>query len=320
MAIVHVAIFFLHQLIGLRFSRLSTRTTRHLARISLASLPAPTVIIATCRTPNSWSRPRRVVGKAKYMDKGENPRFVVTNLSAQEYEGQELYEKLYCARKEMENRIKGATAIPVCRQDQFRHYEGQPAAPMVFLVGLCDSQRPSLCRASGNANGRSDLCEHAAEAVQNRGTREGERAARGLQHGQRLSRSGSVPLGSLESTANLPPEMLSKSVRLGKRIIPGDSAALPPFAYSGNRSRNPMIRVFPRKSLCESAVTAFHATNHGHDCQRVTLIQLQRPQCEKCGLSFRLWLQVRLHISWLSVLFGRVCYRSSFQRDCSYED
>ena len=58
------------------------------------------------RTRNSWSRPRRVVGKAEYMDKGENPRFVVTNLSRQEYEAQELYEKLYCARGEMENRIK----------------------------------------------------------------------------------------------------------------------------------------------------------------------------------------------------------------------
>jgi Txe/YoeB family toxin of Txe-Axe toxin-antitoxin module len=58
------------------------------------------------RTRNSWSRARRVVGKAEYMDKGENPRFVVTNLSPQEYEAQELYEKLYCARGEMENRIK----------------------------------------------------------------------------------------------------------------------------------------------------------------------------------------------------------------------
>ena len=58
------------------------------------------------RTRNSWSCPRRVVGKAEYMDKGENPRFVVSNLSPQDYEAQELYEKLYCARGEMENRIK----------------------------------------------------------------------------------------------------------------------------------------------------------------------------------------------------------------------
>ena len=58
------------------------------------------------RTRNSWSRARRVVGKAEYLDKGENPRFVVTNLPSTDWESQQLYEKLYCARGEMENRIK----------------------------------------------------------------------------------------------------------------------------------------------------------------------------------------------------------------------
>jgi hypothetical protein len=58
------------------------------------------------RTRKSWSRPRRVVAKVEYLDKGQNPRFVVSNLSSQEYQAQQLYEKLYCARGEMENRIK----------------------------------------------------------------------------------------------------------------------------------------------------------------------------------------------------------------------
>ena len=58
------------------------------------------------QTRNSWSRPRRVVGKAEYLAKGENPRFVVTSLSRTEYEGRSLYEQHYCARGEMENRIK----------------------------------------------------------------------------------------------------------------------------------------------------------------------------------------------------------------------
>jgi len=58
------------------------------------------------RTRSSWARSRRVVAKAEYMDKGENPRFVVTNLGSDEYEGLELYEKIYCARGEMENRTK----------------------------------------------------------------------------------------------------------------------------------------------------------------------------------------------------------------------
>jgi hypothetical protein len=58
------------------------------------------------QTLDSWSRERRVVGKAEYMEKGENPRFVVTSLSRERMEAQSLYEEGYCARGEMENRIK----------------------------------------------------------------------------------------------------------------------------------------------------------------------------------------------------------------------
>jgi hypothetical protein len=58
------------------------------------------------RTRKSWSCARRVVAKAEYLDKGENPRFVVTSLTAEQWAAQDLYEKFYCARGEMENRIK----------------------------------------------------------------------------------------------------------------------------------------------------------------------------------------------------------------------
>jgi hypothetical protein len=58
------------------------------------------------RTLKSWSRSRRVVGKAEQLNKGENPRFVVTSLSNEEFSARELYEDLYCARGDMENRIK----------------------------------------------------------------------------------------------------------------------------------------------------------------------------------------------------------------------
>jgi hypothetical protein len=57
-------------------------------------------------TLTSWSRRRRVVGKAEYLPKGPNPRFIVTTLAKHEYAAQVLYEKLYCARGDMENRIK----------------------------------------------------------------------------------------------------------------------------------------------------------------------------------------------------------------------
>ena len=51
----------------------------------------------------SWNRARRVIAKIEHTAKGSNPRYVVTNLKG---DGQALYDKLYCARGEMENRIK----------------------------------------------------------------------------------------------------------------------------------------------------------------------------------------------------------------------
>jgi hypothetical protein len=58
------------------------------------------------RTKKSWSLPRRVVAKAEHLSKGSNPRFVVTSLPREAMEGRPLYEDVYCARGEMENRIK----------------------------------------------------------------------------------------------------------------------------------------------------------------------------------------------------------------------
>jgi hypothetical protein len=57
------------------------------------------------RTNDSWSRKRRVVGKAEHNQGGSNPRFVVTTLARSRYAAQALYEDLYCARGEAENRI-----------------------------------------------------------------------------------------------------------------------------------------------------------------------------------------------------------------------
>jgi hypothetical protein len=58
------------------------------------------------QTRETWSRERRVVGKAEHLDKGANPRFVVTSLTTERWEARALYEDLYCARGEMENRVK----------------------------------------------------------------------------------------------------------------------------------------------------------------------------------------------------------------------
>lgn len=58
------------------------------------------------RTRTSGSCERRVIGKAEHLAKGENPRFVVTTLSTEDWDARGLYEDLYCARGDMENRIK----------------------------------------------------------------------------------------------------------------------------------------------------------------------------------------------------------------------
>ena len=61
-------------------------------------------------TRDSWSRRRRVVAKAEWMpgrgENGANPRFIVTSLKASEVGARALYERVYCARGEMENKIK----------------------------------------------------------------------------------------------------------------------------------------------------------------------------------------------------------------------
>ena len=53
-----------------------------------------------------WERQRRVAAKAEQIDGKQNPRFVVTSLTKEEWPAQALYEELYCARGDMENRIK----------------------------------------------------------------------------------------------------------------------------------------------------------------------------------------------------------------------
>ena len=58
------------------------------------------------QTRESWTRERRVVAKAEHLDKGSNPRFVVTSIEMEQMDAQTLYEQLYCGRGDMENRIK----------------------------------------------------------------------------------------------------------------------------------------------------------------------------------------------------------------------
>src|SRR2546421_403591 len=79
---------------------------------------------------DTWSRTRRVVAKAEHLNKGSNPRFVVTSLAPRLFPAAVLYETIYCARGEMENRIKeqqlgmfaDRTSTATMRGNQLRLY------------------------------------------------------------------------------------------------------------------------------------------------------------------------------------------------------
>jgi hypothetical protein len=84
----------------------------------------------------TWKHKRRVILKAEHMSQGSNPRYVVTNLAG---DPQDLYEKVYCARGEMENRIKE------------QHWTCLPTAPAAACGGRINSAcsyRPWYIRSS----------------------------------------------------------------------------------------------------------------------------------------------------------------------------
>jgi hypothetical protein len=102
-------------------------------------------------TRKTWSRRRRVVAKAEWTNGESNPRFVVTSLRRDECKTKYLYEKLYCARGEMENRIKECqldlyadrTSAATMRANQLRLWFYSMAYVLMCAlrrVGLHDTQ------------------------------------------------------------------------------------------------------------------------------------------------------------------------------------
>ena len=92
-------------------------------------------------TTGSWARQRRVVAKAEHIDGKENPRYVVTSLPPGLWPARQLYEELYCARGEMENRIKeqfhlfaDRVSAETMRANQLRQYLS--AMAYVLVCGL----------------------------------------------------------------------------------------------------------------------------------------------------------------------------------------
>jgi hypothetical protein len=109
----------------------------------------------TYRTRKSWSRERRVIGKAEHLAKGSNPRFVVTSLSAECFAPRPLYEDVYCARGDMENRIKeqqlclfaDRTSCQTMRANQLRLWLSSAAYVLVQALRQQGLKNTSLAQA-----------------------------------------------------------------------------------------------------------------------------------------------------------------------------
>ena len=118
-------------------------------------LPARGFKDFTYRTRKSWRCERRVVGKAEHLAKGANPRFVVTSLPAEELDGRALYEDVYCARGEMENRIKeqqlclfaDRTSCATMRANQLRLWLSSVAYTLLMALRQFGLQGTEMARA-----------------------------------------------------------------------------------------------------------------------------------------------------------------------------
>lgn len=104
-------------------------------------------------TLDSWSRPRRVIAKAEWTGDKANPRFVVTSLKPAETTARHLYEEVYGARGDMENRIKECqgdlfcdrTSAATLRANQLRLWFAAMAYLLVCAlrrIGLAHTQFP----------------------------------------------------------------------------------------------------------------------------------------------------------------------------------
>lgn len=110
----------------------------------------------TWQTRKSWSRARRVVAKAEWTGGEANPRFVVTSLTREEHEARHLYEKLYCARGEMENRIKECqldlyadrTSAHTMRANQLRLWFASMAYVLISALRRIGLKHTQFARAS----------------------------------------------------------------------------------------------------------------------------------------------------------------------------
>src|SRR5712692_10140140 len=150
------------------------------------------------QTKNSWSRTRRVIAKAEHLEKGANPRFVVTSLSPQEtilpalprWGAQSLYEEFYCARGDMENHDV------VCGSHQHVLAAQQSNPALLLHRGLSADAGPAAVGVGGHRTGPRAMPHGATKVAQDRGPDSHHRTQNLGVAVDRLSLPGAVPPGA----------------------------------------------------------------------------------------------------------------------------
>ncbi len=107
------------------------------------------------QTRDSWTRERRIIGKAEHLAKGANPRFIVTSLPKGRTSPRHIYEQTYCARGDMENRIKeqqlglfaDRTSTATMRANQLRLYLSSVAYMLMQALRRLGLQGTEFARA-----------------------------------------------------------------------------------------------------------------------------------------------------------------------------
>jgi hypothetical protein len=210
-----------------RNSRLVAKIATELAAAEAAAeksaRPARRFKDFTWRTRKSWSRRRRVIGKAEWTQGEPNPRFIVTSLKRSEAGARYLYQDVYCARGEMENRIKECqldlyadrTSAATMRANQLRLWFASMAYNDFRRCDLRDySAQVAEDRSTGTHLGASDQVRHSLCLSRGRGLGLRCQTARGCRKGARFTRLTRAAAARIRGITRWPTETLKKEILL----------------------------------------------------------------------------------------------------------
>ena len=161
------------------------------------------------QTLDSWSRPRRVVGNAEHTLEGANPRYVVTTLSTSAWDARALYEDLYCARGEAENRIGEQFELFADRASCETMAGNELRMQFSAMAGACPREgggphrHPAPCRTAPHTVRRRLGPDHPPQAPQARRPGENQRPPHPLRHRLGLSEPDGVRDGPYLSEPGL---------------------------------------------------------------------------------------------------------------------